>query len=321
MSYSVFKLQDGRYRAVCQKPKKTIERKTKKAADQAMLKYLRDFDRQTPSSGMTLEECMNAYIKRCKERGRAQKTVDDYAKIANIVKHQIGGIKVKDLTPSDIESAMGDAAKAAINRRAFIRAAINKIAKKDDPYLPNVAELAEPPSYNPIGARALTEREVKTIIAKEIDPLCRAMWLMLAHTGLRPMEAFGLEPDELKLELDGAWVELKVSKTQEGRLPIPLPDEVWEAWKGVGLPIGRSETFWRKRFAKVCALAKVEGATLYSFRHYYGSSMAEKVREDVLKRFMRHKDVRTTKTYYVEINRQTLRDVVGPHKQEAQNGA
>ena len=108
------------------------------------------------------------------------------------------------------------------------------------------------------------------------------------------------------------------SKTHEGKKPIPMTDTAQAAIKKVashavyvfanpktGEPY--REWFWRSRYKK----AGPAGTSLYAIRHTFGSQMAKRVRDDVLKRLMRHTDVRTTKRYYVDVEREELRAAVG----------
>jgi integrase len=317
---SVFRLADGRYRAVEQMDKEPLqaEGKTERLALDRLKEKIRNYDRMKPRPEMTVSAMLDAYIERCKSKGRAKSTIDDYTLHSQAWKARIGHKKIKDVTTQDVEDVLdattGD--KSPINRRALLRAAIRRIIIKRYPEFPNVAALAETVSYTPVGARPLMGSETEALISNEEDPRCLACWLLLLDTGLRPGEAYSLTWPEIIREEDGWWLKLDESKTDEGKKPIPLTESTVEALRKVAAhptyifpttvrkkikPYG--ETYWREKFGEAVIRAKIANedrrVTPYSLRHTFASQMSRKVKDEVLRRLMRHKDIRTTKQYYL----------------------
>lgn len=322
--FSVFQIKGGRYRAVAQlkdeagrplKPKQ-LERQTESEVRAEMKKWLSARTRLVPSVKMTVEALCDAYIARCVQKGRAEGTVEDYRSLQrNYITGTIGHIQVSTLMPAHVEMMMDSApAKSAINARAFLRAAINKVARKADPNLPNVASLAEPPSYHPGQDVQLTPENFAKVLQAEKDPMRKAMWLLLSDTGLRPHDEAGrLTWFEIHKKEDGWWIQMDKSKTQEGKKPVPISETTKAALDGLPrksayiFPSSRGkkdkpfgETAWRDWWAAVQETAGVPVTNIYQLRHFFGTVQARSVKKHVLARLMRHTDPRTTEKYYVD---------------------
>lgn len=318
---TVFELSDGRWRAKEGAHQK--EGKTRKIAKDRLLAYLANVDRLKPQPTMTVSALVDAFIARGKAKGRAKNTLRDYEYHAEPIREAIGHLQVSALTGTMIKEKVleGLPTKAQVNRRAFLRAAINKIIKPDFKDFANPAEFAEPESYKAVGARPLYGSETAKLLEAEEDPMHLAMWLLLLDSGLRPDEAYGLQWSEIRREEDGWWLKLAESKTDEGLKPIPLSDTTVDALRKAtshptwvfpssrkkDQPLG--QTYWCGKFKALVEKAGIdpERVTPYSLRHTFASTHARKTKDEVLKRLMRHKDIRTTKQYYVEVELAELR--------------
>lgn len=291
---------------------KTLERKTEAKAREEMNKFLTETNRLRPSPTMSVCAMCEAFIIQCEEEKLAPKTIKGYRDALRLyVKDSIGHIPVNALTPAHVQGMMkGLGAKTAINARAFVRVAINRIARVADHKLGNVAELARPPRYQRGVMRNLTPETYAKVIETETYELARAMWLLLGETGLRPTEARELLWPEIVKREDGYWIALEESKTAEGTKPVPVPDHVAAALLALprtslfvfanskGKPFNETTVCGWWKAAQVAA--EVPVTNLYSLRHYFGSVLASKVPDHILKRRMRHTNVKTSKQYYVE---------------------
>ena len=328
--FSCFQLASGRWRAVAQtrdaagKLKPTAkERQTEKEARQAMRDHLRTTGRLAPSASMTVAAMLDAFLVRCEAKGRAPNTLRKYRRYARLVSEQIGHHPIDKLMPSHVEAMMDSFAGApdANCARSCLRAAINKVARKGAPSLPNVAELADPREHRAKRPTKLTEKGMEDVLAAEVDDALRVLWLLLGSTGIRPVEARTLLWAELEDWEDGMWLRKATAKTEEGKRPIPVPKPVAAEIRKLrksglfvfpspftGKPYNETSVQDRWKVA-VAAAGLAEDITLYQLRHLFGTIKARKVPDHVLKRLMRHRDIRTTKTYYVDEFDDELRKV------------
>lgn len=300
---------------------KAIIRPEEAVARKAMDEWLKKRARLLPSLTMTVSALGDAYLARCEQRGRTEETLKSYRKAQGHLKDTIGHIQIGKLTPAQIEAVLeGLPIKTAVNTRAFLRAAINKVARKSEPSLPNVASLAEPPEYHPRSQIQLTPENFAKVLEKETDCTKKAMWLLLSDTGLRPHDEAGcLTWFEIHIREDGWWIQLNESKTDEGRKPIPISEATKEALqalpktsryvfpspfrkKGSRAKVDRhyDQSTWSDWWSEAQSKAGVPITTIYQLRHFFGTVQAGKVKRHVLARLMRHTDVRTTIKYYVD---------------------
>jgi integrase len=126
---------------------------------------------------------------------------------------------------------------------------------------------------------------------------------------------------EVERREDGLWLRKLDSKSPYGKKPIPLSKAVEEALGAIpaeslfyfpsprtGKPYDRTtiSNYWKD----VQIEADVPITTLYQLRHFFGTVQAKKHKDDILRRLMRHTDVRTTKQYYVDPFDEDLRAAV-----------
>jgi integrase len=161
---------------------------------------------------------------------------------------------------------------------------------------------------------------LEKLLAAEDRPMYRVLWLMLATTGLRPDEVRGLIWSDITESEDGWWIRLRQSKTEEGKLPVPVASAVMKELKKVpkrgvyvfstetGGPLNESNL--RRDWVQALAKADLPYTNLYQLRKLFGTLKARTVTDSVLKRLMRHTDARTTKQFYVTALEEDLRRAV-----------
>jgi len=346
--FSLFQMNDGRWRATAQikdqfgkSRSQTIQRKTKDAAKLAMKSFLRSYVPHAAIPKTTVSEAIAIFLKKfeCQiEAGaRSANTLRDYKNYERHIKDTIGHISAAALSPREVEACMDELGgeKAKANCRAFVRTVYNKVCIKDGLCVVNPAALADAPHYRPEGIEVLSAEYFAAILEAETDPRRKGFWIFLAETGDRPSEARRLTSLELVEKQDGWWQQLRQSKSEAGKRPIPVSkacieylklDEMYVFSNPVtGKPF--HEKTWRDYWYEV--QEKVQASiqekidkgedlhaevpptvTLYALRHFFGSNMARKVRDDILKRLMRHSDIRVTKQYYVDVDDAELRHAV-----------
>ena len=109
----------------------------------------------------------------------------------------IGGIAVARLTVGDVERVLrglaraGYAARSLAQSRSVLRRAIRR-AQRSGQAARNVADLAEMPAAVTRKSRALSEAQVRSLLALKLTPWWRAFIVTAVMTGLRPGELLGL---------------------------------------------------------------------------------------------------------------------------------
>ncbi|MFZ4509294.1 MAG: tyrosine-type recombinase/integrase [Fimbriimonas sp.] len=283
------------------------------------------------TNGITVEKCCLKAIESAERLGRSPKTLDGYRQLLRLhIVPTIGKLHVAELRPHHVESmtrAMLDGKtwktrpgkKGPIHQvpsstgsvllaRNFLRMAITRVAKKNGLVTNNVAELAELPRIKRKVRRRLQPADIPKILAAAPGEEIRVLWLTLMSTGLRPKEARELLWSDITVRDDGAWITLRESKTEKGKEPIPIGPSVWQEIQRLtkrslyvfstsnGTPF--NERNLHREWVKALETAKVEYTNVYQLRKLFGTMLAAKVSDNVLRDLMRHTDSRTTKQFY-----------------------
>lgn len=289
--------------------------------------WAEQYDSGKPTEAMSVEKVCELAITACAEKGRAPKTVSGYRQLLKShISPVIGKVRIDQLTPAHVERMMtlmeqkGIGPQTQALTRGFLRMAINRVALKGGYVSTNAAGLADPPRVRHQSRATLEPADLEKILAAEQKPVNRAMWLFLASTGLRPSEARGLLWRDLEKRKDGWWIRLRESKTQDGLLPVPVPESVMRELNSLpksslyvftsatGQPFDESNL--RRDWVAVLKKAELPYTNLYQLRKLFGTLKARKVSDSVLRRLMRHSDVRTTKQFYVSAIEDDLRKAV-----------
>lgn len=320
--------------------RKEITRKTEADAKAALKEWKENFKPLPKGAELTVTRMCELAIESRIERQRAPETIRNYQYyLREYIRPNIGHKRVINLTTDDVEILLQEIAKRAKGKsyiqlqilvRNFLRMAINKVAMKKQIVLVNVAALAEPPTYKRATPdNRLSPETFSDVMAWVQDPTAYAYFLFLAETGFRPSEALHLKRRELRNEKDGLWVQLEESKTEEGKKRVPVSLVAANAIKSIlsdslfvfAGPTGKppNPKTMRDRWHEANTLAALDAiengyelplVKLYSLRKFFGTVMARNEKEAVLKRLMRHTDIRTTMKYYVDAIDHDLRIAV-----------
>lgn len=337
---SVFRLKDGTYRGVIyvkdaygQSKRKEFRGKTERAVKRKIKDFEIEYQGKYPTPDMTVKDMCRQAIDSRKLAGRSENTIDLYEGfLKNHIEPSIGLIPVTKLTPYHIEelirtmsgkdgkkNAKPVSSQTKTLVRNFLRMAINKVAMKARIVQTNVAELSDAPKVEHQARPKLTREWLQTILKYEENPTMKALWLFLASTGLRPIEALNLTWEEVWKDDNGPWIQLLNAKTPKGREPIPLSKAIHEGLpkhgskyvfaseKGTAIDYHNMRRSWyatidkaNKDLRKDNPLApQIPQCTPYSLRKLFGSTLAKTAPDHVLRDLMRHTDIRTTKQFYV----------------------
>ncbi|MCH8978033.1 MAG: tyrosine-type recombinase/integrase [Armatimonadetes bacterium] len=301
--------------------------KSRKNVRDQIRRFLDTRQLEVPEPDMDVAQLCAMAIAHAESRDCAEKTVRGYRNYTKThIGPALGRTKVADLQPWHVEElmdGMGTSRQTKLLVRAFLRTALNRVAVKFGIVTRNAAALADPPARErgATDSRApLTTESLNAILDAETNPVLQCLYLTIASTGLRITEATRLTWHEIHERDDGRWIMLTHSKTDAGLAAIPVPDATWREIEAlgkrsvcvfptsVGTPFNESNL--RRAWARTLKRAGVRYTNLYRLRKLYGSLKARKVSDVILKRLMRHTDVRTTKQFYVEPFDEDLRDAV-----------
>jgi integrase len=116
----------------------------------------------------------------------------------------VGAIPVARLTVGDVERVLyglaraGYSARSVAQSRSALRRALRR-AERNGLAARNVAELADLPAGVTRKSRALTEAQVRALLALRLSPWWRAFIVTAVMTGLRPGELLGLRWEDADL--------------------------------------------------------------------------------------------------------------------------
>ena len=234
-------------------------------------------------------------------------TIDGYRWRLNAVCHVIGDVRLQDLTAPIVDACYADMlAGASKSGRPLSRTYVSDAhialclmldsAVADKLMVDNPAKLATPPKRDTKPKRALSDMEMRLLIAMlPATNACAVAVLLAVTTGLRSSELRGLMWIDVDLQngvlevaraarKDGS---IKDTKTKAGRRVIPLPLAAMDALKKwrecvpdadyvvCGLDGERYEAsavgrWWRRHRHEYCC----DGITLHELRHTYVTSLA-----------------------------------------------
>jgi integrase len=300
--------------------------------------FLSGNEERRPQPNMSLAAWLESWLN--SKEWRSASTQKSYAGTVRLhIVPRIGHIKLRDLLAADVERMCLDIKAEGKERtpsiaREVLRTAL-KAALKNRLIQSNPAHLADHPGYESRTRPMLTLEELRRVLAWEEVPLWRALWVFLAETGFRPAEARMLHWNEINKEEDGYWIALTHAKTKASRRPRPISDRLYKALlavRGESLFVFANPETKRpylqigERWNEAVKYAlnppaeiernmldphyKLQERNLYQLRKLFGRMQAKRVPDHVLKTLMGHSDIRTTKLYYIDAEREELRTAV-----------
>lgn len=182
---------------------------TKAAAEEAMREALARGSRTT-QDGQRLGDYLDEWLHAVEPRLR-ETTANGYRMAVERVKAGLGAVRLRDLSPLAIERFYADllrnggrrgqglSAKSVRNTHVALRKALAD-AERLELIDRNPAARARPPSSDRVETPTWTAEQVATFLRSVSDDPLRALWVLLATTGLRRGEALGLRWTDVDLE-------------------------------------------------------------------------------------------------------------------------
>lgn len=187
--------------------------------------------RPLPDDRLTAGKWLNLWLRRQRERDDLRpNTVDAYDRAVRLLLPTIGGVPLRRLRSSQVAAALADlrrsyTAHTVAGARSVLSTAV-KDAQREGHVLTNEAALTRAPKVRRQGLPAPDAATVRAVLAALEGHRLRALYVLLAGTGLRIGEATGLRWEDVDL---GTAVRL------EG--PDHLPPVRLDAAGGRTLPV------------------------------------------------------------------------------------
>ena len=193
---------------------------------------------------------------------------------------------------------------------AYLRAALRWAA--DQKLIPQAPKVKMPRLPKKVVIRKITAEEFERLYAATPDPLWAAFVATAWYTGMRRCEMLDLawSADDGKpwIDFTGNRVRIPAAYNKsDADQWIPLHPQLAELLKPLVKPRGRifplstSPMEVSRKFSKLARKAGLK-ISLHDMRRSFGSRYAAVVPAPVLQRLMRHADIKTTLTYYTDVD-------------------
>jgi integrase len=263
------------------------------------------------------------YVER--DRERKASTVTDYRHMIRRLEHDLGRLKLGDVTPEVIESyrdALVDRglSNRTVNKYLVVLHGIFKRAMKVYrlPENPLIA-VEKRPNRKRAGIDVLSREEVMALVREAASELDAALYLTAAFTGLRMGELLALRWRDVDFELDAVHVRRSFTGGKEdtpksGReRTVPMASEVAQAlarlsqrdrftaeedlvFSGVkGGHLMPNDV--RRRYKDALAAAGLRALRFHDLRHTFGTHAIRTADSREVMEWMGHQDLKTTQLY------------------------
>lgn len=172
-----------------------------------MLGHL-DAGKLVADGNMTVRDLLDRWVERAlPNRGLERTTIEVHLWCVKILKEDLGGKHLRNLTPDQIENAFQKRTKTGMTRASFIKLRSTlgialSWAERRGLVVRNVARIVELPrdTRPKVEKQAMNPAQAKAfLIAIEGSPL-EAMWKVMLYLGIRPGEAAGLSWYDIDFE-------------------------------------------------------------------------------------------------------------------------
>lgn len=157
---------------------------------------------------LTVQQVLDQWTtKALPNRNLQQPTLDVHRWARQILVAEIGGKRVKSLTPDHVEAAFQRRADAGMSRNSLIklRSTLSQAlawAERRGLVAKNVAAIVELPSSarGPEAGRSMTAAEANRFLSATTGTWLEAMWVSMLYLGIRPGEAAALSWTDIDFE-------------------------------------------------------------------------------------------------------------------------
>lgn len=236
--------------------KRRVMTDTEAQAKRELRKLMRSVDDGKPVSdgNLTLDALMREWeAKVLTTRNISASTIGQHRWALNVLREDLGGTKVRTLTPDRVEKAFEARAKAGYARASIVKvrgtlSQVLKWAVRRDLVSRNIATVVELPagarptkegrSLNPVQARAL--------LAAASGTQLEAMWTTMLHLGLRPGEAAGLSWNDIDFDEAIIHIWRAISRDSAGAVVLGAT-KTTQSVRSLGAPVAVLDALRRRR--------------------------------------------------------------------------
>jgi integrase len=206
--------------------KRRVLTATEAQARRELRKLMRSVDDGKPVSdgNLTLGVLMREWdTKVLATRDLAPSTIERHRWALKILREDLGGVKVRSLTPDRVERAFATRAEAGLARASIlkVRGTLSQVLKwavRRDLVARNIATVVELPSTaRPAKeGRSLTPAQARKFLGTAAGTPLEAMWTAMLYLGLRPGEAAGLAWTDIDFDAKTIHIWRSLSRTATG---------------------------------------------------------------------------------------------------------
>jgi integrase len=205
--------------------RKTVYGKTRAEAAEELNKALTDQAGGivVDDKNMTLGEYLDRWLRDCVRGSVRQSTFDRDSYLARThIKPSLGRLKLKKLTPLDVQSLYRDRLDASLSPSTVnkIHTVLHKAlsqAVRWNLILRNVTEAVKPPRPAPEEMRPLSSEETRRLLSAARGDRLEALYVLAVTTGMRRGELLGLKWLDVDLENATVSVRRTLTRTDNGK--------------------------------------------------------------------------------------------------------
>lgn len=170
---------------------------------------------------MKVSELMNRWLESC--QNQEKNTLEGYERYADKhIKPRIGSLKVAELQEMHVEALLGDMKREGYSGRTrqqafrILSMALKKASRSWKIVRFNVCENVTAPAADKSTPKTLTEEHQRQYHSELSDERLRALFILMAQTGLRVSEALGLCWDCVDLERGNITIRRRLTDAKGG---------------------------------------------------------------------------------------------------------
>ena len=292
----------------------SVQRKTEAELEKAIEKKKRELaEGKIKESNITVKAYAYKWLDIYKTPYVSRSTDEMYQSSINTICEYIGSKRLKDVTPEDIQRIITSEyekgrSKSKIDKVILTVRQVYRQAVSDRVISYDPTTTIKKPRIKEESRRALTDEEYTIVVEHAKEHPYGDVILTILYLGLRPMEVSLLTVDDIT----DTYVHVRGTKSKKADRYVVRPDALTFDLRNKSSSdrvfvnkhkktLTRDDL--RRLWASFTEGLSLDGVTLYSLRHTYGTRAQKAgVPIDVLADLMGHEKIETTRKYYIDDN-------------------